>query len=283
MNNIRTIKRRIRGAQQTARITRAMELIASSKVKKAQSLDLGGKPIADIIRRVLMDMASLPEVQEIKHPLLLSRPVANIAVVHITPDRGLCGGLDVRVNHLTADFILKQKVPVSIVAVGRQGINFMSRWHRDLRAEFTQMSDQIRFADVRPISRIIIDDYTRGFVDTVYLAYTNFISTFVQEQAIQQLLPVETVGTSQTTPVDFIIEPSPEAILNELARRFVEVEVYHAILESIASVQSARTVAMRNATDSAYDFIDRLTVSYNKARQEAITEELLDITAAAIE
>ena len=159
----------------------------------------------------------------------------------------------------------------------------MSRWQRDIRAEFTRLSDHIHFSDIRPISRIVIDDYTNGFVDMVYLAYAKFVSTFIQEPILQQILPIETTGTSHVRPIDFIIEPNPEVILNGLLRRFVEVEVYHAVLESIASVQSARMIAMRNATDSAYDFIDRLTLSYNKARQEAITEELLDITGAVTE
>jgi F-type H+-transporting ATPase subunit gamma len=260
-----------------------MELIASSKVKKAQALYLGGKPIADVMWQVLGDVVSLSAASRISLPLLQRRPVTKIAVVHITPDRGLCGGLDTRINHLTAEFILKQTVPVTVIAIGRQGINFMSRWKRDIRAEFTRLSDQIRFADIRPISRIIIDDYSNGFVDMVYLAYAKFISTFVQKPVLQQILPVEPVGTFQTRSVEFIIEPSPDVVLSGLLPRFVEVQVYHAILESIASVQSARMVAMRNATDSAQDFIDKLTISYNKARQEAITAELLDITAAAVD
>jgi F-type H+-transporting ATPase subunit gamma len=174
--------------------------------------------------------------------------------------------------------MLKQSVPISIVAVGRKGLTFMRRCGCDIRAEFTQLGDRPSLLDTLPISRIIVDDYSSGRVDLVYLIYAKFVSTTVQKPVLQQLLPVEPAAIPRAQNVDYIYEPSPDAVLGELLPRFVEMQVYHAILESIASEQSARMVAMKNATDNANELINELTLMYNKARQEAITKELLDIT-----
>ena len=172
-------------------------------------------------------------------------------------------------------------MPVSLIAVGRKGLDFMRRYGRDIRAEFTRLGDRPSLLDTLPISRIIIDDYTNGVIDMVYLVYARFISTMVQRPVMQQILPVEPAAIPRAENVDYIYEPGPAAVLGELLPRFVEMEVYHAILESIASEQSARMVAMRNATDSANELIEELTLMYNKARQESITKELLDITGGA--
>jgi len=153
----------------------------------------------------------------------------------------------------------------------------MLRGGRDIRAEFTQLGARPAFLDTLPISRIIIDDYSAGDIDVVYLAYAGFISTMLQSPVLQRLLPVEPAVIPGAQNVDYIYEPSPGAVLDELLPRFVEMQVYHAILESIASEQSARMVAMRNATDNANELIEGLTLLYNKARQESITKELLDI------
>jgi F-type H+-transporting ATPase subunit gamma len=201
--------------------------------------------------------------------------------VHITPDRGLCGGLNANINRRTASLILEQSIPVSLIAVGRKGLDFMSRHGRDIHAEFTRLGDRPGLLDTLPISRIIIDDYTNGVIDLVYLIYARFISTMVQRPVMEQILPVEPAAIPRAENVDYIYEPGPAAVLGELLPRFVEMEVYHAILESIASEQSARMVAMRNATDSANELIEELTLMYNKARQESITKELLDITGGA--
>jgi F-type H+-transporting ATPase subunit gamma len=279
--NIRLIKRRIKGVQSTAKITRAMEMIATLKMRKAQERGLAGRPYSDKISQVLADLAALPRGEEAPHPLLRSRPVDKIAVVHITPDRGLCGGLNANINRLTAKFILEQSVPVTLITVGRKGLEFMRRYNRDIRAEFTQLGDQPNLLDTLPISRIVIDDYTYGVVDQVFLVYTQFISTMVQKPFMKQILPVEPAVIPQAQNVDYIYEPNPAAVLGELLPRFVEMQIYHAILESIASKQSAQMVAMRNATENANELIEDLTLMYNKARQESITTELLDITGGA--
>jgi len=278
--NIRLIRRRIRGVQSIAKITRAMEMIATSKMRRAQERGLAGRPYAEKIHQVIADLAALPQGEGALHPLLQRRPVNKIAIVHITPDRGLCGGLNANMNRRTAAFILEQQAPVILICVGRKGLDFMRRYGRDVRAEFTGLGDQPRLIDTLAIPRIIIDDYTSGFIDAAYLAYTQFISTMAQKPVIQPILPVEPAVIPRAQNVDYIYEPGPQAVLAGLLPRFLEMQIYHAILESIASEQSARMVAMRNATDNAKELVDDLTLIYNKARQESITKELLDITGA---
>ena len=277
MADIRKVRRRIKGITNIAKITKAMEMIAASKMRKAQERGLAGRPYSEKIQQVIADLAALPEVG-LQHPLLQRRPVEKIAVVHITPDRGLCGGLNANLNRRLAGFILEQAAPVAVIPVGRKGRDFTVRHGCDMRAEFIQLGDQPGFLDTLAISHIIIDDYSAGVIDMVYLSYAQFVSTMVQIPVIQQLLPVEPAVIPGVENVDYIYEPNAEAVLGGLLPRFVEMEIYHAILESIASEQSARMVAMRNATDSANELIGDLTLLYNKARQEAITKELLDIT-----
>jgi F-type H+-transporting ATPase subunit gamma len=279
--NIRLIRRRIKGIQSTAKITRAMEMIATSKMRRAQERGLAGRPYSEKIQQVLADLAALPREGVALHPLLQRRPVTKIAIVHITPDRGLCGGLNTNINRRTTSFTLEQNVPVTLITVGRKGRDFMRRYGRDIRAEFAGLGDRPSLLDTLPISRIIIDDYTNGIIDLVYLVYAQFVSTMVQRPIIQQILPVEPAEIPQAQNVDYIYEPEPASVLGGLLPRFVEMQVYHAILESIASEQSARMVAMRNATDNANELMGELTLMYNKARQESITKELLDITGGA--
>lgn len=281
MPDIRKVRRRIKGVQNIAKITRAMEMIAASRMKKAQERGLAGRPYAAKIEQVIADLAALPDIG-LQHPLLQRRPIEKIAVVHITPDRGLCGGLNANLNRQLAGFILRQKKPVEVVAVGRKGRDFSVRASCKMCAEFTQLSDQPGFLDTLPISNIVIEEYSNRVIDKVYISYAQFVSTLVQKPVMKQLLPVEPAVIPGGQNVDYIYEPGAGEVLDGLLPRFVEMEIYHAILESIASEQSARMVAMRNATDSAQDLIGTLTLLYNKARQEAITRELLDITGGVV-
>jgi F-type H+-transporting ATPase subunit gamma len=258
-----------------------MEMIAASKMRKAQERGLAGRPYSQKIEQVIADLAALPDVG-LQHPLLQRRPVNKIAIVHITPDRGLCGGLNANLNRRLGSFILEQKATVEVVAVGRKGRDFAARYGCDMCAEFIQLGDQPRFLDTLPISRIVIDEYTNKSIDMVYISYAQFVSTMVQKPVMKQLLPVEPAVIPGGENVDYIYEPGATAVLGGLLPRFVEMEIYHAILESIASEQSARMVAMRNATDSASELIGELTLLYNKARQEAITRELLDIIGGVV-
>ncbi len=278
MISTRVLRRRIRSIQNTAKITRAMEMIATTKMRRAQDQALAGRPYSDKITQVIADLAAESSGDNVTHPLLEKRKVNKIAVIHITSDRGLCGGLNANMNRLTGRFILDQKTPITLVTVGKKGRDFMYRQRQDVRAEFTKISDRPAMLDTLPISRIITDDYSSGYVDQVYLAYTRFVTTMVQNPTLELLLPIEPAPIPKTETKEYIYEPDPAFVLNELLPRFVEMRVYHAILEAIASEQSARMVAMRSATDNANDVMQELTLILNKARQEMITTELLDIT-----
>ena len=279
MANIRLIRRRIRSVQSTAKITKAMEMVATSKMRRAQERDLAGRPYAEKIQQVLSDLVA--QEGGALHPLLERRENRRIEIIHITPDRGLCGGLNANMNRSTGGFILSQPSPSVLITVGRKGRDYMLRYGREVRAEFTALGDRPSILDTLPISRIVIDDYTSRYVDVVYLAYTRFVSTMTQRPVLQQLLPVEPAQREKPGKVEYIYEPNRQLVLAALLPRFVDMEVYHAVLESIASEQSARMVAMRNATDNANELIQDLTLMYNKARQEMITKELLDITGGA--
>jgi len=268
---IRVIRRRIKSIQNTAKITKAMEMIAASKMRQAQTRVLAGRPYAEKMRDVVAHLAIQAQPGEELHPLLQRRDVKRIAIVHITADRGLCGGLNAGVNKMSAIFIGEQSVPVTAVAVGKKGISFMSRYCED-----TQLGDRPSLLDTLPISRVVIDEFNNGAIDQVYIAYNKFITTVNQLPVMQELLPIEPPEAEQSEAVEYIYEPSALGVLEHLLPRYVEMQVYHAILESIASEQSARMVAMRNATDNANDMMQELTLVLNKARQEQITKELLD-------
>jgi len=282
MANIRLIRRRIKGVQSTAKITRAMEMIAASKMRKAQERGLAGRPYSEKITQVMSALSALPMELGALHPLLQRRPVTKISIVHITPDRGLAGGIVSNINRKTASFILEAGVPTDIIAVGRKGLDFLRRTGQNVVAEFSGLGDRPSLIDTLPISHIIIDDFSNANIDEVYLAYTQFINTMVQKSVVERILPVEPAPIPAPENVEYLYEPSPDNVLGGLLPRFVEMQVYHHILEAIASEQSARMVSMRNATENANELIDDLTLAYNKARQEMITKELLDISGGAM-
>lgn len=258
-----------------------MEMVASSKMRKAQERGLAGRPYSDKIKQVIADLSALRQSDAEIHPLLRRRAVKKITIVHITPDRGLSGGLDASLNRKTAGFILQQTAQVNLVLVGRRGIDYMRHYGREIRAEFSRMGDKPSLIETLPITRIIIDDYCSGGTDGVYLVYARFYNTMRQTPVIEQILPVVPQESIKHKNQDYIFEPGAQSVLDRLLPRFVESEIYHAILESLASEQSARMVAMRNATDSANDLLQALTLAYYKARQESITNELLDIVGGA--
>ena len=274
---IRVIRRRIKSIQNTAKITKAMEMIAAQKMKQSQNRVLAARPYSEKMREVVSYLAAQSQTGEGIHPLLQQREINRIAVIHITSDRGLCGGLNSNVNRLTANFISGQNLPVTSISVGRKGTRFMAKYCEEMLAEFSQIGDKPTLLDTLPISRVAMDAFIEGSVDQVYLTYSKFISTVNQQPVMLELLPIEPAQMERTDSIDYIFEPSASEVLEHLLPRYVEMQVYHAILESIASEQSARMVAMRNATDNAYEMIDELTLVLNKARQEQITKELLDI------
>jgi F-type H+-transporting ATPase subunit gamma len=275
---IRLVRRRIRSVQSVSKITRAMEMVAASKMRRAQERGLQGRPYDVKLHQVLADLAAVPvPPEEPLHPLLQQRPVGRVGVVHITPDRGLCGPLNANVNRHLAGFILEAGVPVTVTSIGRKGRDFLVRTGQNLRAEFTGLGDRPPLVDILPVARIVSDDFTQGLVDRVYISYPLFVSTLVQRPTMEPLLPVEPAKLPPAQKVDYIFEPDPRYVLSQLLPRYVEMQIYHALLETIASEQSARMVAMRAATENAQELIEHLTLLYNKARQNMITEELLDM------
>jgi F-type H+-transporting ATPase subunit gamma len=281
MATLRQIRRRIRSIQSTAKITRAMELVAASKMRRTQARALAARPYAEKMRWVLANLAqTLPFVDpEALHPLLRRHDHANtVEVVFITPDRGLCGGLPATLNRRVASFILDSGREVRVVAVGRKGRDFLRRTGQNVVAEFINIGDNPSYDELRPIAQVVMEDFIEGRVDEVYVVYAHFVSTIVQRSEVSKLLPVEPPEEAATWSVDYIYEPTREEVLAQLVPRYVERQVYEATLEAIASEQSARMVAMRNATDNANEIMGELTLVYNKARQDSITRELLDIT-----
>jgi F-type H+-transporting ATPase subunit gamma len=281
MASIQILRRRIRSIQGTTKIVRAMEMVATAKMRRTQQRALAGRPYTEKIRQVIADLAVEPSISGKILPLLQKREVKKIALIHIGTDRGLCGGLNTNLNRVVSEFISQQKVPVTILTVGRKARAFARIARLEVRAEFSGIGDRATLQDTLPISHVVIDDYSKGEVDLVYLAYPDFISTMVQKPTIQTLLPIEPAKLPPGQVAEYIYEPDPFSVLNELLPRFVEMEIYHAVLEVIASEQSARMVAMRNASDNAEDLVKDLTLSLNKVRQEMITKEICDISGGA--
>ena len=288
MPNTRQIRQRIRSVTSTQRITSAMELIAAAKMRRAQQRVLASRPYSTRLLDVIADIVGRQSAAggDDTHPLMQVREPNNIGLILFTPDRGLCGGLNANLNRAALHFAITQEHPVSHISVGKKGNDFFSRRGRDIRAEFTNLGDFPEPIDLSPIARIVLEDYEAGRLDRVYLGFANFVNTAVQEPVIRQLLPVEPPTESAGASLgDYEYEPDAATVLGGLLPRYVEMQIYQAALENSASEQSARMVAMRGATDAADEMIDALTLEYNKARQETITNELLDLVGgvAALE
>lgn len=295
MPSIREIRRHVRSVRNIAKVTRAMQMVAASKMRRAQERVLATRPYAQKAWELLTHLAGLGvRTEQEKHPLLAVRPVQAIGLVVITSDKGLCGGYNHNLLRVVAEFLQAQEKPVKVIIVGRKGRDFLLRIRVNLVAEFTGVPALPTLLDVLPIARTVLDDYLAGVYDEVLLACTDFVNTLVQRPVLRRLLPLqvaerpeeqavsEHVGGRPTVRIpEYIYEPNPQAVLAEIVPRFTELQIYQAILESIASEHSARLVAMRNATDNANDLLDQLTLSFNRARQTAITKEILDIVGGA--
>ncbi|HEX5478110.1 MAG TPA: ATP synthase F1 subunit gamma [Dehalococcoidia bacterium] len=280
MATIREIRGRVRSVTSIAKVTKAMELVAGSKMRRSQARALQARPYAEKMLEILRDLARQRTDEDEAHSFMTARPVKNALVLFLSPNRGLAGGLPSNMNRRAAAFALEQESPVSFVTVGRKGRDFVVRAGQPLVAEYT-MPDYPGPNDTLDVTKLIIDEYESQRADRVFLLYPRFVNTAVQTPSVRQLLPIEPPDQDQASAplreMDYIYEPSPAAVFNELLPRYIEMQVYQAILESEASELSARMVAMRNATESANEMIGTLTLIYNKARQEQITGELLDI------
>ena len=269
--------------ENTAKVTNAMSLVAASKMRRAQNAVLEGRPYSVKIQSLIANMAAQPMDDESgAQPLLAVRPVENATVLMISPDRGLCGGLSANLIRVVGNFIQASEVPVQAVTVGRKGRDFMARTNQDLKATFTDLGETPLLVDTHAISHMVIDSYCEGQTDEIYLAYTKYVSTMTQEPVIEKLLPIQPAELTSAESVGYIYEPGNLAVLQTLLPRYIEMQIYHAIIESIASEQSARMVAMRAATDNANELSGELTLVMNKLRQESITNELLDLIGGAM-
>jgi len=290
----REIRRRIRSVKNISQVTRAMQMVAASKMRRAQEQVLATRPYTEKAWQVLTNLAAQRGVDETVHPLLEVREeIRTIGMVLITADKGLCGSYNHAMIQAASRFIDSLPYPVELIAVGKRGRDAMWRMKRTIVAEFSDLPPQPRLLDVTPIARIAMDGFVAKEFDVVYLAHTDFINTLTQRPAIWQLLPLlpldlgitavsEHRGERETaTTTEYIYEPDPHTILDTVLPRFTELQVYQALLESLASEHSARMVAMRSATENAMDLLDDLTLTYNRARQEAITKEMLDIAGGA--
>ena len=283
MPSVRQIRRRIRSVENTGKLTKAMEMVAAAKMRRAQTDVLAARPYASKMQELLAHLAAMaPSDSSDLHPLLQTRPVKRIAIIQITPDRGMCGGLVANINRRTGSFIVGQEAPATIVTVGNKGRDFMVRTSRELRASFDGLGDRPKLLDTTSVARIVVEDFSNGDCDAAFLAYTEFVNTVVQRPVVRQLLPVEPAELSANEMSGYIYEPRQFELMNNLLPRIVEMQVYSSILESNASEQSARMIAMRNATDSAKDLVKELTLQANKARQATITAELLDIIGGSM-
>jgi F-type H+-transporting ATPase subunit gamma len=276
----REIRRRIRSVKNIAQVTKAMEAVSAAKMRKAQAQVLATRPYAEQAREVLSYIARLTTTETEYHPLITPRPVKRLGVLLVTADRGLAGGFNANIIRHAAQFMREKRkagAEVEVIAVGRKGRDWLLRYDPVVHADFAGMPDSPTTFHISPITRLLIDDFTSGYFDEVYAVYTDFINTLRQEPVTRKLLPIEPAEPSVHMAPDYIFEPSPEAVLTQVLYGFTEVQILQALFESLASEHSARMVAMRNATDAAGELIDSLTLTYNKARQEGITRELMDI------
>jgi len=289
MANTRDIRNRIKGVKNTRQITKAMQMVATSKMKRAQESAKAGRPYALLLADVIGSLSG--NVQDVRQAFFATRPVKHRGILVVSTDKGLCGALNANLFRILTDVDSSAK----FVTVGKRATQYLSRTRRDLLADFS-VSDRAPFSEVRKVVEFLLRSYEEEAIDTVEIVYTSFVNTLVQEPEIVQLLPLADLDTMLEklharfgAPEDkiakdsreILFEPGREEILAELAALYVKQEIHQLILEAQASEHSARMVAMKSATDNAGNLVDELTLQYNRARQAAITQEILEISAAS--
>jgi F-type H+-transporting ATPase subunit gamma len=276
----RDIRRRITASRNIRQITRAMQFVAASKLRRAQESTLAARPYSELIDEILADLAAVLGGDE--HPLLSRREDGKRLIVLVTSDRGLAGPLNTNVVRFAAKEIVDHPGELEVVSVGRKGRDAMRRARVPIVAHFTGFGDRASFDDILPLARLISNEYAYGTYNQVHIIFTRFVSTLVQRADMVQLLPIRPSTDTRGIPgAQFIFEPEPAAVLQELLPRYLGTRLYQAALESCASFFSSQMVAMKNATENADELIDDLTLSYNKARQANITRELIEIASGA--
>jgi F-type H+-transporting ATPase subunit gamma len=280
MASQRDIRRRIGAVRNIKQITRAMQFVAASKLKRAQDATLASRPYSEMIDEVLADLATVLSGED--HPLLAERAGGKRLIVLITTDRGLAGPLNTNAIRFAAREITERPGDLTVVTVGRKGRDSMRRAGVPLEAHFAGFGDRPSFADVIPLARLITDDFVEGKIGRADLIYSRFVTTLTQRPELYQLLPVRPSEDTAGIPGNqFIFEPNAGAVLQQLLPRYVATRLFQAVLEAKASEESSRMVAMKNATENAEELIEDLTLSYNKVRQSNITREMIEIASGA--
>lgn len=280
MASQREIRRRIGSVRNIRQITRAMQFVAASKLRRAQDATLASRPYAEKLDEVLADLATVLSGEE--HPLLAQRAEGKRVIVLISTDRPLAGPFTSNLVRFTAQQIIDDRGNLSLVTVGRKGRDAMRRSGVPIEAHFDGFGDRPTFADVVPLSRLVTDDFLSGSASRIDIVYSHFVSTLTQRPTLYRMLPIQASGDTAGIPGNqFIFEPNPAAVLEQLLPRYVATRLYQAVLEAKASEESSRMVAMKSATDNAEELIEDLTLSYNKVRQANITREMIEIATGA--
>ncbi|MGE4271759.1 MAG: ATP synthase F1 subunit gamma [Desulfitobacterium sp.] len=277
MANVRDIRRRIRSVRNMQQITKAMKMVAASKLRKAQEKVIAARPYARQLQEVLARLAQ--DHADVTHPLLEERPVQRVGYIVITSDRGLCGGYNANLIRMMNGIIAEESREVRLVIIGRKGRDFYRRGKVETIAEFVGLSDNPSYGKAKEIAREVISLYVNGELDEVYIVYNEFLSAISQRPTKIKLLPIE--SPKEESHKEYIFEPSPEEILSTLLPKYVETQVFRTILEGKASEMGAKMTAMGSATDNAKELIERLTLQMNRARQAAITTEISEIVGGA--
>jgi len=291
MASAREMRLRIKSVKNISQVTRALETVSASKVRKAINAVMATRSYATKAWQVLRHVAEQPGRDSL-HPLLVKRAnVKNSLAIIVTGDRGLAGAYNSNVIRFTAQKFDRYSVPVKYIAVGRKGRDLLYRRRKDVLAEFSNLPAAPSFMDVSAIGRLAVEEYNKGHVDEVFLVYTDFVNMGRQIATVKKLLPLELEGeglvedfehkASNGPSAAYEYEPDQREILDEIIPRFTALQVYQAILESQASEHAARMVAMRNATDNAKELVSALQLVYNKVRQQTITNDILDIVGGA--
>ena len=285
MAGSKEIRTKIKSVENTRKITRAMEMVAASKMRKAQERMRAARPYAEKIRQVASHLSRANP--EYKHPFLVKREsIKNIGVIVVTSDKGLCGGLNTNILRLVVGRMKEWESKghgIKVCAIGNKGFGFMSRIGADMKSHLVGLGDTPHMEKLIGAVKVMLDAYVAGEIDAVYLSYNGFVNTMKQEPTIEQVLPLtgESLETTNGVTWDYIYEPDAKAVVDELLVRYVESLVYSAVTENQASEQSARMVAMKAASDNAKSVIGELKLIYNKARQAAITKEISEIVGGA--
>ena len=292
MPSLKDIRGRIGSVRNIAQITRAMEMVAAARMKRAQDAIRAARPSAEEMEAALRRVAGAAGLSEDIDPLLARRTPRRVAIIMITTDRGLAGSLNANASRSVLRWVAERAsagngdrpVQIEAITVGRKGRDAVRRAGVPIAAHFAQLGDRPSFSDITPIARLVTEDFLAEKYDEIDIAYSTFVSTLSQKPAIDTILPVvspEMAEDQERTNDEYLFEPSPEAVLSRLLPHYVAIGIYRAVLENNASEQSARMIAMRNSTDNANELIDDLTLVYNKTRQATITREMIEIASGA--